>query len=569
MGTEFSFETEDRPTQNKLSRYLPGVVESKDVDEWTKEGQLPVVVFNPQNKNWKLKRESAATRIYAQNVAQNVNEKDSQWNIVAEVYTAQKEELVFPKNQSHNVMSIFAPFSDDCDHFYRIAYSAYMMVIFHNVAITATVDAPHQRLFEHSKHVNKYDFSHPDVFQYYEDKRPTKSEEPAAEKDQIQLNNEVGVPSSIRSAEHNKKSIEQARAAIVKHVEEFRFLIQDTKRIEGKEIASEETDGKYDNMIFNKETKKYEPFDLENYKHFELVADKRLAKDDKAAQYALEKIRMNFDILYSKLAKPKEATMEISDEEKGSKEDVLLLDESLNKEGWTRIAAAGKSLLFSMRDGQKLIFPTWFYKNLYTMSREVVPKKGEEWSVFEERINIDIKKEDQFVCPEFEYVNALDSYIITDMVVPYPGGKMHSESLKSLCLGLFDAFEHAHDTFEPKGRNRGIGRKELGDFYLLADMEPEKKNDKYEDRWVKSYKGAMRDFPIEHFSKEHLVTDIKFPTRSKQVKANLKTVDVILKEFVDAKTETFETKEELVIEAEVAYKPVRQHNSRLSAKAAF
>jgi len=555
---EFSYETgSDRAEQNRLNRYLPGVVESKDVDEWTKEGQLPVVVFNAQNKHFRTKHESAASIIYAQNVAANVKDKDiSQWNIIAELYTAHEDERVFPKDQPNNAMSLFAPFSDDCDHFYEIAYKTFMMVIFHNIAVTAEVDVEQEKYFQECKDQS---FDRVDVFQHFD-----KSKEGV-----VSFNENVGVPFSSRHVEHNMKVIEDARVSIVADVEKFRTMISDHHRV-------------------GKKSNGWETFDLKKFEHFSIVAEFKLSTKNKEAQYLLEKIYRNLNILYSssdeKMKNEPKTTLLFFDESKATVEKALhqeakaaedvvratvdvtkaeiVVAEAATAAAYKRYNDARNPKITLVDDEKtELKFHNFFHKLMYTLDREVMPKKSETFSAFEERINEDIKeKEDKFVSPDLAFEKALESYVIKELVVLHPMTKMHSESLKSMCLGLFDAFEDAHS-------DRSVGRKELGDFYLLADMEPLQRNEK-EERWTKGYKGPMRDVPFHKISKDHLVKDIRFHTLSKHAKAH-KTVDVILKECADVKVETRDNETEIKSETVVAYKPVNRHQNSRTLRAGF
>jgi len=288
-----------------------------------------------------------------------------------------------------------------------------------------------------------------------------------------------------------------------------------------------------------------EPRNMEKVEHFQGVAEFRLGQGhDNSAHNLLQDIRLNLDILYSD-------SEILKRNDKG--------DDWLNKDSHFTIRKgdARDDVEFPAKgDGIDLDFPLFFYQNLYTMNRDVMPIDDEEWVEFEMRINEELPKDQfKFEIPTLKYEDALESYVVKELVVVANDESMHVESVKSMCLGLFDAFEQAHD-------NLRIAR-ELDRQFVLADLKPHT-NNQGKTNWPKNLQGPMREMPT-NLKKEMLVTDISFHTLKKHVQAGHKTVDAILKEFTEEKI-TIEVEVESV-EKKAVYQPVRGHGQSRTMQA--
>jgi len=332
--------------------------------------------------------------------------------------------------------------------------------------------------------------------------------------------------------------------------------------------------------ILNVKTDQPERWDLKDYTHFKFVAEHLLMTDKKErsneALRLLRKIHSNFEILYSEseiVTKKTKAQIEFeeatvakaADEPKAQERlDAADADLKLQLVDWCDInvletngkKADGVTDKFKPTPEEGKFFPAFFMQALYTMDRELVPTDTEDWTEFEDRINTDLPKDfAKFVGPALKYEDALESLVIKELVVFANSGKMHPESMKSMCLGLFDAFEQAHDS-------RGIGR-EFERNFVLADLKT-KVNNQGKTLYPKNLQGPMREMPSD-IKKEQLVTDIRFHTLKSKLQS-VKTVDVILKEFIDNKV-TIEIDVEATVEKETVYQPVRGHGRTINAGA--
>jgi len=219
---------------------------------------------------------------------------------------------------------------------------------------------------------------------------------------------------------------------------------------------------------------------------------------------------------------------------------------------------------FLRRAGEAhLTFPIWFLQNLFTLDRDVLPIAGESLEEFGVRTNGDHKtlnKEqpdefphaEEFVLPKFQFANALESYIVSAVKWGNPGHKMHSEHVKAICLGIFDAFEQAN--------SKATAVKDLGKNFLLGDISTISSRTQ-NDKWFKKEMGPSRDMP--ELKKKHIPTAISFFTTKAQIKGEVVDIETIIRESADIteKVVQIDVEEKLIVK-EQAYKPVKAHRSR-------
>jgi len=245
-------------------------------------------------------------------------------------------------------------------------------------------------------------------------------------------------------------------------------------------------------------------------------------------------------------------------------QDYMGETEDIKSRDFTLLGSANKAVTcksFGLAGQLKL--PKWFLKNLFTSDREVLPKEDEEWTDFEDRIkewnkdevhNFPVDMNQPIVAPHFEHEEALHSYVVEEMVWANPGKKMHPELLKAMFLGVHDA--HIRTTTAREGP-----RDDLGKDFLLGDIGTLMSNQKDgKTEWMKNYMGPMVIMPT--FNKEkHSIKTIKVITTKAQKESEVEDVKIVLEQFLE--------KEEVIVTAvveEVAYKPVKKHQSRTTLK---
>jgi hypothetical protein len=283
---------------------------------------------------------------------------------------------------------------------------------------------------------------------------------------------------------------------------------------------------------------------------------------EKRAQTLLERIRMKLDVLY-KATKSYEETKPKKDEAVDTDEWYVVRKDTF----MTHPTGSGHQLTleqvdFSFREGHKLAFPKWFVQNLFTEDRAVLPAVGGDFEDFQVDFNDKIEKPcfhqehtQKFTVPEFQWIEALDSYIITDLVFTNPGNKMHSESALSTCLGLFDAME---DMTAKNGITKM--QKELGSQYVLGEVQSQRQRNSKDNqnKWVRKFKGDLRD--VATIKEEHFIKTITFQTLKSQVGVeDLKTI--VTKASAEEIVEDVK-EEKIEIKIEETYQPRSQKTSR-------
>jgi hypothetical protein len=560
---EFFLEDASGAVKRQQNSKYPAVVTSKHAYHFVSNFEN-CVVLDPKNN--KFVDSSAAQIVYVQN---GVNRKASEeTNLVAEIFTADRNNLLHPQGNPSNLMSVYMPVVKDANDFYDLAYKAYMMVIFHNVVISADVEDEEQlKLFKQALEAKKNDETDhgleeeqikADIFQYFQEK--------GEEKKATRLHH-VGASHPIRWAAQNKDGIElhmseirklggELRAEISRIHERFHTRVpflkgeaipeQPKEGIEGEEdykpykpaVTYDELieQGWYERGSFtykDPETKLnvHEKWNLQYYSHFKMFVEYALDEDKSRTADILQDIRFHFEELYTQTTAQQP-------------ERVVLKKRNFNdiEKSVREVPKFSKYC----EEPQSLDFPYWFLKNLFTSDRDIVPKEGESWENFKDSCD-DWEKDEahhfpqevnvKVFIPEFKYEAALKSYVVRELVLVNTG--MNPELVKAMCLGVHAA--HKQTKEERHGPRDDLGKQfVLGDISTLRDSHKDK-----DSPWPREYMGPTVTMP-KYDQKKHGIEQITCIRTAAQKDNGIEEFKLVLEQF---------------LEKEAVHKPVGRHEA--------